>query len=103
MVIGDRVIGMKAAIDACLDCYKECMGTAMMHCLMEGGAHVEPKHFRLMMACAEICKTCASLMLMGSPHHTALCEECVTVCNECADSCDALGGPEMQECADNCR
>jgi hypothetical protein len=42
---------------------------AMNHCLMLGGKHTEKKHFTLMMACAEICRTSAHFMLIGSPHH----------------------------------
>jgi hypothetical protein len=30
-------------------------------------AGVEPKHFRLMMACAEICRTSAHFMLLNTP------------------------------------
>ncbi len=41
-------------IDECLRCYQTCFGMAMNHCLESGGEHVEPKHFRIMMACAEI-------------------------------------------------
>ncbi len=43
---------MQACIDECLRCYQMCLGTAMTHCLESGGKHVEPKHIRLMMACA---------------------------------------------------
>lgn len=74
----------------------------MMHCLEEGGSHVEPKHFRLMMACAQSCLHAANLMLMGSPYHAAACAACEDICRKCAESCDALGGAEMQECADIC-
>lgn len=96
------VSSMKACIDACLDCYKECLGTAMMHCLEEGGLHVEPKHFRLMAACAEGCRAAANLMLIGSPYYVQACATCEELCRECAASCDAIGGAEMQECADIC-
>ncbi len=59
----------KRCIDACLFCYQTCLGTAMNHCLEAGGKHVEPQHFRLMMACAEICRTSAHFMLITTPHH----------------------------------
>src|SRR5215216_747203 len=59
---------MKNCIDECLRCYQICLGTAMTHCLEQGGKHVEPKHFRLMMACAEICRTSAHFMLLNTPH-----------------------------------
>ena len=60
---------MQACIDECMGCYKVCLGMAMTHCLEQGGKHVEPKHFRLMMACAEICRTSAHFMLIRTPHH----------------------------------
>jgi hypothetical protein len=46
---------MKTCIENCLACYQECTSTAMHHCLEAGGEHTEPRHFRLMTACAEIC------------------------------------------------
>jgi hypothetical protein len=47
---------MKRCIDICLDCYKTCLDTAMNYCLETGGEHVAPAHFRLMTACAEMCR-----------------------------------------------
>ena len=58
---------MQACIDECLRCYQTCLGMASNHCLPAGGKHVEPEHFRLMMACAEICRTSAHFMLIGLP------------------------------------
>jgi hypothetical protein len=100
--------GMRACIDACLDCYKVCLSTAMTHCLESGGKHVEPKHFRLMMACVEICRTSAHFMLVGSPHHKHTCGECAEICMECADDCARLDGMEAcvaacRKCGDECR
>ena len=57
---------MKSCIAECLRCYQTCLSTAMGHCLEIGGQHTEPKHFTLMMACAEICRTSAHFMLLGS-------------------------------------
>ncbi|MBA1993692.1 four-helix bundle copper-binding protein, partial [Escherichia coli] len=48
---------MKACIDNCLACYQECLSTAMSHCLEMDGEHAKPDHFRLMIACSEICRT----------------------------------------------
>jgi hypothetical protein len=92
---------MQAAIDECLTCYKTCLGEAMHHCLEAGGEHVAPPHFRLMMACAEICRTAAHFMLVGSPHHKHICAECAEICAECAADCDRLDG--MEDCAAECR
>jgi hypothetical protein len=92
---------MKNCIEACLDCYQICLSTASGHCLEIGGEHTEPKHFRLMLACAEICRTAAHFMLIGSPHHKHVCRECAEICEECARDCERIG--DMQECVDACR
>jgi hypothetical protein len=92
---------MSACIDACLACHKTCLGMAMTHCLEEGGAHVEPQHFRMMVDCAAICATTADFMLHKSQFHRELCGLCATVCSECAEDCARLDG--MAECVAACR
>ena len=92
---------MQGCVDECLRCYSVCLGTAMNHCLEAGGEHVAPAHFRLMMACAEICRTAAHFMLVGTEHHKHTCAECAEICAECARDCERLGG--MEECVATCR
>lgn len=92
---------MQTCIDECLRCYQACLGTAMNHCLEAGGKHLGPEHFRLMAACAEICRTGAHFMLISSDHHKHVCAECAEICEACAKSCEKIG--EMQECVDACR
>jgi hypothetical protein len=92
---------MQRCIDDCLACYSTCLSMAMGHCLEMGGAHTEKKHFTLMMACAEICRTSAHFMLIGSPHHAHLCAECAEICTECAQDCERIGA--MDECVAACR
>jgi hypothetical protein len=92
---------MQTCIDECLQCYKTCLGMAMTHCLETGGKHVEPQHFRLMMACAEICRTAAHFMLLGTSHHKHVCRECAEICAECAKDCERVGG--MDDCVVACR
>jgi len=99
---------MQACIDECLRCYQTCLGTAMKHCLETGGKHVEPKHFRLMIACSEICRTAAHFMLLNSPHHKRLCRECAEICTECAKDCERVGDMDdcvqaSKSCAASCR
>lgn len=99
---------MRSCVDECLRCYQTCLGTAMTHCLETGGKHVEPAHFRLMMACAEICRTAAHFMLLNSPHHKHVCRECAEICSECAKDCKRVGGMDecaqaCERCADSCR
>lgn len=72
----------------------------MTHCLEAGGKHTEPKHFRLLMACAEICRTSGHFMLLNTPHHKHICRECAEICTECARDCERVG--EMEECVKAC-
>lgn len=99
---------MQSCIDECLRCYQMCLGTAMTHCLEAGGEHVAPEHLRLMMACSEMCRTAAHIMLLASPHHAHVCEECAEICAECAKDCERIGGMDecvaaCTRCAENCR
>jgi hypothetical protein len=92
---------LQRCIETCLDCYWTCRQESMTHCLEAGGEHVEPGHFRLMVSCAEICRTAADIMLMGSPHHGAVCSACAEICDACAKSCEDLH--DMEQCARVCR
>jgi hypothetical protein len=92
---------MQECIDACLMAYEECLGAAMSHCLETGGPHTEPAHFRLMMACAEICRAAAHVMIVGDPRHALVCAACAELCEACAADCEGLDG--MEPCATACR
>jgi hypothetical protein len=91
---------MARCIETCLNCYKTCLSTAMNHCLEAGGKHTAPAHFRLMMACAEICRTSAHFMLINTPHHKHTCRECAEICAQCANDCKTIG--DMDECVSAC-
>lgn len=91
---------MTRCVERCLSCYKVCLSTAMNHCLEAGGKHVAPPHFRLMMACAEICRTSAHFMLINTPHHRHVCRECAQICEECSRDCAKTG--DMDECVAAC-
>ncbi|HEY1962947.1 MAG TPA: four-helix bundle copper-binding protein [Rhizomicrobium sp.] len=88
-------------VEAALQCHKTCLGMAMTHCLDEGGEHVTPRHFRLMIDCAAICATAADFIMHKSQFHRQLCALCAEVCNACAEDCAKLDG--MEECVEACR
>lgn len=92
---------MQDAIKACHDCHSMCLQMAMGYCLERGGRHVEQKHLRLMLNCAELCQTSANFMLSDSPLHGRVCLICAEACEACAKSCEQVG--EMRECAEECR
>lgn len=92
---------MRECVEACLKCYSVCLHAAMNHCLETGGEHTEPEHFRLMMACAEMCRTSAHFMLIGTEHHRHTCRECAEICAQCAEDCERIG--DMEACVEACR
>lgn len=92
---------MQACIAACTSCWQTCLGMAMTHCLKLGGRHTEPKHFALMIACAETCQASAAVMLTGSDVHRQTCRACGEICEACARSCEEVG--DMDECVAACR
>lgn len=63
----------------------------MTHFLEQGGEHVEPQRFRIMMACGEMCRTSAYFMLINSPQHKRMCRECAEICELCAHNCALIG------------
>lgn len=91
---------LNECIRLCLDCYRTCQQTASMHCLELGGKHVEPRHFRLMLSCAEVCRTAAALMLNNSSQHHLQCGVCAEICRQCAESCREIG--DMDDCVAAC-
>ena len=91
---------MQACIDACLACYRACLQAQMTHCLTVGGAHVEPAHFRLMTACAEMCRASAHILMTVSARQTHSCRAGAAIRETCADDCARLDG--MEECVRAC-
>ncbi|WP_182084752.1 four-helix bundle copper-binding protein [Aureimonas sp. ME7] len=99
---------MTACIEACLACYRTCHSTALHHCLEAGGRHTEPDHFRLMAACAEMCRASAHIMMTGSSAHRHSCRACAEICEACAADCERVGDMDAcvracRECARSCR
>src|SRR5262249_57911026 len=59
---------------------------------------------RLLLDCAEICRTSADFMIRGSELHPHICRACAAVCARCADECDARGeDPYLAACSEICR
>lgn len=92
---------MRRCIEACLACHQACLSTAPHHCLDVGGEPVEPRHMRPMLACAEICRTSAWFMELGTELHRRVCGVCAEICEECAKSCEEAG--EIESCVAACR
>lgn len=93
---------LRSCIDECQSCHQVCVET-LAHCLTMGGEHTKAEHIRLLIECAQICKTSVYFMLRRSPEHGDVCRTCADVCEECAQSCEEMEGDEVKRCADQCR
>lgn len=99
---------MESCIEDCTRCAMVCFSTAMHHCLEAGGKHTEKHHFALMMACSEMCKTAATVMLTGIKEHAIVCGSCASICEACAEDCARVGDMDdcvaaCKRCAESCR
>jgi hypothetical protein len=91
----------QACLDACLHCYAVCTRMAATDCTERRGEHIEPRHFRLMLACAEICALTADHLLARSDTSVSMRVACAAVCDACVLSCMACG--DMHACIAACR
>jgi hypothetical protein len=95
--------GMRKCLEDCQDCHRECLET-LAHCLERGGPAADPETLLLLTACAEICRTSATFLALGTDLHTEVCAACAVVCEECADACERARDDErLQACAETCR
>lgn len=93
---------MENCIQNCTDCHAMCIST-ITHCLQLGGRHAEYGHIRLLLDCADICRTSADFMLRGSQFHQRTCSICAEICNRCAEDCAKYTDDEhMRTCAEMC-
>ena len=92
---------MQECITNAQNCHATCLSMLSQHCLEVGGKHVEAKHFRLMLDCADICATSTDFTARGSAHHAKVCGVCAEICRACADSCEQVG--DMDDCVKACR
>lgn len=101
---GSRSQTLEDCIRDCMKCFEECT-SCINHCLSQGGKHVEQRHITLMMECAQICNSSASLMLLKGQFSFEHCQLCAKVCDACAASCSEVDPEDkhMQMCADTCR
>lgn len=94
---------IQACIAHCNMCSMECEKMLFTHCVEEGGAHLDPKHARLMADCIDICHIATLALLRESEMYHEICMTCADICDACADSCEKIDSKEMQHCAEICR
>ena len=93
---------LQNCIVLCGECHEVCLRT-VTHCLDKGGRHAAPGHIRLLLDCAEICRTSADFMLRGSDLYSVTCGACAEVCDRCTEDCRRLADDDaMRHCAEIC-
>lgn len=88
---------MARCIEKCLACYAICLRAPVD----TSDITFDKAHLTLMLTCAEMCRTCAHFMILGTVHHKHTCRECAEICAECALVFEGMNG--MQACVDACR
>lgn len=89
------------SIQNCLDCHDSCLAT-IQFCLQANDDRVD---LSSLLACAELCQTCANVMQLNSQLQSQLCALCVEACETCANDCErtAYGDQHLLACAEVCR
>lgn len=97
-------VEMERCIVDCTECHQICLAS-IIHCVNMGGEHASSDHLRLLLDCAQICRTSADYIPRGSDLQERVCELCAEVCERCAESCQRLVGHDrkLRECAGICR
>jgi hypothetical protein len=92
---------MQRAIEHCRECHEICL--EVLGRSLEGVGAAD--HPRVLLDCAEICRTCSDFMLRGSDLHPITCRACAEICERCAEACErSAGGDELlKACAQICR
>jgi hypothetical protein len=99
-----RAHTMEQCIENCTNCHRICLETAARHFREERPPQLDEALVRLLLDCAEICRTSADFMIRGSELHPHICRACAAVCARCADECDRDDeDPYLAACSEICR
>ncbi|MEW6168353.1 MAG: four-helix bundle copper-binding protein [Pseudomonadota bacterium] len=94
-----REQSVQGCIDECQQCGEDCLRAALADPVL--GPPLDAAHLRLLIDCAELCRSTARLLLGAAPHYVTACSACAEVCDACAQRCEQVDG--LQACAEICR
>ncbi len=95
---------IEQCIENCVNCHRICLEVTALHFRGEAPKSMPEATVRLLIDCAEICRTSADFMIRGSELHPHTCRACAVVCHRCAEACDRMGDdPHMAACVEACR
>ena len=83
----------------CSECHDTCLQAAVSN---DAAGNISAGDLKLLLSCAEICRTSADFIDIGSSHQRATCGVCAQVCEACANMCRESGIESLRSCADVC-
>jgi hypothetical protein len=87
------ISGTHARLQDRLQCSETCPSEATTHCTEAGGRYAETIHLRLLLYCAEICRTAADFLLTKlAAAHSSLRAD---VCDACTRNCEQVGREDL--------
>jgi hypothetical protein len=93
---------MEECTENCTRCHRICLEAVARHFRGEG-RNVDGEDVRLLLDCAEICRTSADFMIRGSEMHGHVCGTCAVICEACARKCEKMrADPHLAACAEAC-
>ncbi len=92
---------MQECIQKCLDCHNICLKT-FNDCVRQGGELREDRCIRLLISCADMCRTTASFAFRGFQLYERVCLICAEVCELCVGELDRMPGDALKACAEIC-
>lgn len=88
-------------MEACTEAQRKCR-EALMSCLVEG-RELDSSLVKLLMCCAEICKSCADVCCHGSDQCAEMFDACCEVSKRCAMECEKTGESMLKDCIMACQ
>jgi hypothetical protein len=90
---------MQECLGNCTECHKVCLQTAVS---VDVVGKLAPDDLKLLLNCAEVCRTCADFIATVSQFHPLMCGTCAQICEACAQMCRRYSTATTRECADVC-
>lgn len=86
----------------CENCYRVCLQT-VVYAMQQHDRPFHESHLRLLMDCADICRTCANFLIRGSELRDCICRACAKICEHSAEFCgERRDDPQMRLCEQVC-
>jgi hypothetical protein len=105
-----EILELSPEVRKCIEMSSTCHNTCVEGMIYSAGKgcsqearYAAPDHLRLMTDCADICRTCADIVMRGAEYASLVCGPCADICDKCAASCEQFNDPKLRDCAKICR